>query len=187
MTVLLSFARDDGIGGDCGFVGMFVMDDAEHTGDQAGEQPGQDGGRQAHEDAANGDREGMRDDGVEGSVAGLEVDPVDRDGDIFEECVAELVAIPVDRADGDGVGNPAGQHGDGEIDAEEDGRDGGDDHVEGDGGGKADKHAEAQAAAEGALVEIPQLAGDAMLADQTAQQPMGAMLMVIQLIVKKAS
>ena len=166
---------------------MFVLDDSEHTGDQARGQPGQDGGRQAHEYAADGDREGMGDDGVEGPVAGLEVDPVARDGDIFEEGVAELVAVPVDGADGDGVGDPAGQEGNGEVDPQEYGRDGDDDHVEGDRRGKADEHAETQAAAEGALVEIPKLMVDAMLTEQTAQQPMGAMLMAIQLVVKKAS
>jgi hypothetical protein len=36
------------------------------------------------------------------------------------------------------------------------------------------------------VVEIPKLAGDAMLADQAAEHPMGAMLLVIQLIVKMA-
>ena len=101
------------------------------------------------------------------------------DGDMFEEGLAELVAVPVDVVDGQGIGDPAGQQGDGEIDAEEEGRDGGDDHMEGERRGKADKYAQAQAAADAAAVEIPQLVGNAMAAEQPDQQPTRAAMMAV--------
>jgi hypothetical protein len=164
-----------------------MMDDAEHSGDQAGEEPGQGGGDSGHQYASDGQCQRVRENLIEGPVGGQNRNPVLDDGNSEQDRMAEFIAVPVDWHGGQGIGDPAGQEGDGEVDPQKYGRNGRDDHVEGDRRGKPDKNAQAQAATEGALVEIPKLARDAVGADQPAQHPMGAMLMVIQLIVKMAS
>ena len=164
--------------------GAWMMGDAEEAEDQAGEQPGQGGGGGAHQQAPNRQRQRASEDFIECSLVGVEADPGTGGGNSLKNRVAEQVLIPVDVVEGQGIGDPAAQQSQREVDAKENGGDGGDDHVEGDGRGKADKDAEAQAAADTAAVEIPQFVGDAMTAEQPDQQAMRLPLMVIQPFMK---